>query len=357
MDDFNVGQIAEPSVQQPASSSEPEQKPVSFNELSTKNQADFLEKHFINREPVQPKQEPAVIPPVASPEAPQQAQIPQVDQIPVQPQTPPTVAQYTPEEIRNTPMERLDPNRLPPELQPYYKSLLADYQRKTMELAEQRKKLEQPQVQQQQAQVDPVAEYEKFHNDVALKAMQMLGITDPEQFVPDAMGIMGSKAHYAAYQKALLEMSQTNIKQELEQQTIKQKNESFLHRETADPEFQSIMSHAEKELMALSGSSMDGLYIAQNIIQANQRLTQMQASEQDLELLQAFWNNTKTKYYSAKQKPVTPPAPAPVRHPVASESTGQSIVQDTKPKRFDPRQAKNMDKNQLANLMGVFATK
>lgn len=50
---------------------------------------------------------------------------------------------YTLEEFRQTPFEKLDPNRIPAELMPFYKSMQADYTRKTQEVARQRKEIEQ----------------------------------------------------------------------------------------------------------------------------------------------------------------------------------------------------------------------
>lgn len=49
---------------------------------------------------------------------------------------------YTPEEIREIGLDKLDPKRLPPELLPYYKSLQGDYTRKTQQLADERRILE-----------------------------------------------------------------------------------------------------------------------------------------------------------------------------------------------------------------------
>ena len=48
---------------------------------------------------------------------------------------------YTPEEVREIGIEKLDPNRIPEELKPYYKSMQADYTRKTQSVAEQKKEL------------------------------------------------------------------------------------------------------------------------------------------------------------------------------------------------------------------------
>ncbi len=49
---------------------------------------------------------------------------------------------YTKEEIEKIGIDKLDPNKIPEELVPFYKSMQADYTRKTQRLAEERKKLE-----------------------------------------------------------------------------------------------------------------------------------------------------------------------------------------------------------------------
>lgn len=49
--------------------------------------------------------------------------------------------QYTPEEIAETGIEALDPTRIPPELIPWYKSMLRDYRSKTEQLAREREEL------------------------------------------------------------------------------------------------------------------------------------------------------------------------------------------------------------------------
>ena len=69
-------------------------------------------------------------------------------------------AYYTQDEIKELGIDKLDPNKLPPDLVPFYKSLQADYTRKNQAVAEQRKFLEQQmlqsQYQQPQAQQPPM---------------------------------------------------------------------------------------------------------------------------------------------------------------------------------------------------------
>lgn len=59
---------------------------------------------------------------------------------------------YTPEEIREIGLDKLDPKRLPPEMVPYYKSLQADYTRKTQLLADERRILEAAKAKEPQAE-------------------------------------------------------------------------------------------------------------------------------------------------------------------------------------------------------------
>ncbi|NCC95277.1 MAG: hypothetical protein EOM02_00390 [Synergistales bacterium] len=48
---------------------------------------------------------------------------------------------YTPEEIKRLGIDKLDPNKLPPELVPFYRSMQSDYTRKTQRVAELESKL------------------------------------------------------------------------------------------------------------------------------------------------------------------------------------------------------------------------
>lgn len=98
---------------------------------------------------------------------------------------------YTAKEIEEIGIDKLDPKRLPKDLVPFYKSLQADYTRKTQALAEQRKKLPVPEetpppVQQFQPQPEqaPVSEQsymEWFGGAAKDVACRMLGI-QPDKF-------------------------------------------------------------------------------------------------------------------------------------------------------------------------------
>lgn len=93
------------------------------------------------------------------------------------------VQPYTAEEIRQQGIDKLDPNRIPPELVPFYKSMQADYVRKTQAVAEQRRQIEAYVRQQQEQQVAPDGKDQPdvLYEASRIRACQMMGIS-PEQF-------------------------------------------------------------------------------------------------------------------------------------------------------------------------------
>ena len=86
-------------------------------------------------------------------------------------------APYTPEEVASLGIEKLDPNRIPPELLPFYKSMQADYVRKTQQLAEMRRMMETPaapQAPQPQAQPGDIAD--RVCEATVQRACDLMGI-------------------------------------------------------------------------------------------------------------------------------------------------------------------------------------
>ena len=71
---------------------------------------------------------------------------------PEEPQQPQQPNMYTPEELKATPFEKVDPWRLPPELQELYKSMQAPFSRATQQLAQQKAQYDAFLAQQQQVQ-------------------------------------------------------------------------------------------------------------------------------------------------------------------------------------------------------------
>lgn len=310
-----------------------------FNQMSAKDQANFFEKQFLTpketpvtvKEPVveQVIEEPVVVEPVAVVE-----------------QAEPT---YTPEEIASVGIDKLDPKRLPEAMQPYYKSMLADYTRKTQAIAEQKRQAEQL----QQYQKPP----EQPKTIDRLRQERLQDITAVEQILNE--GNSGERIEYNQFDDdhayIMKRVSDYRVYNERQQSSVAEANNKLVQREQADPEFSNIVAHAEKELVALAGSSMEGFNMANQILAANQRLEHRQATADDIQLIETFWVNTKTKYKASKTKPITKVV-APAKAPIASENTGTPVQQSSeKPKKFNVNSVAKMDKNQQANLMGVFA--
>ena len=104
---------------------------------------------------------------------------------------PPKEKPYTPDEIRDIGLDKLDPKRIPPELVPFYKSMQGDYTRKTQSLREKEKELEalraqppQPQTQQpvqpQQPQMTEQEAQDLFFKTAKQRAAAMLGIKEDD---------------------------------------------------------------------------------------------------------------------------------------------------------------------------------
>lgn len=99
-----------------------------------------------------------------------------------EPQQPPKPEYYTPEEIKDIGIEKLDPNKIPPELVPFYKSMQADYTRKTQAVREREKELEslrsqpQPAVQPEQPQMTEQQARDLFFEAAKERAAALLGV-------------------------------------------------------------------------------------------------------------------------------------------------------------------------------------
>lgn len=87
---------------------------------------------------------------------------------------------YTAEEIKRLGLDKLDPNKLPPDLVPYYRSMQADYTRKMQQIAKQRETELQAQPQ-EAPQADPKQFVAALAQAAKARACTMLGVP-PESF-------------------------------------------------------------------------------------------------------------------------------------------------------------------------------
>ena len=92
----------------------------------------------------------------------------------------PTAAPYTPEEVATLGIEKLDPARIPAELVPFYKSMQADYVRKTQQLAELRRSLEAPKPIEPVVQAPTAPEpalADRVYEATIARACELMGVT------------------------------------------------------------------------------------------------------------------------------------------------------------------------------------
>ena len=109
---------------------------------------------------------------------------------------------YTKEEIEKIGIDKLDPNKIPPELVPFYKSMQADYTRKTQKLAEERKKLEEAKAEierqirliEMQTQTNlPLETLKQLMNEAKNEVKSVLGEDNFDEFDPDVQAIIQSR--------------------------------------------------------------------------------------------------------------------------------------------------------------------
>jgi hypothetical protein len=251
--------------------------------------------------------------------------------------------------------------------------LASNYNQKMQELSQQRKAFEMANQQQQPQQVNPLKEFEDLNNEVTARAMKMLGITDPELFVPDAMGIMGDKVHYAAYQKALLDVQHEKQAADYEQQQIRVVEENYystVNSFQSEPDFQDVNKFAVDSLFQLPQKGEEGVKEFQKLYGIYQK-TQLreqhwQETQQygrsniklvpftptEIKELEKFYNSCKAEYHAQKVKTQVKsqvPKNIPIRPTVKTESTGGN--ETPPPKKLDIKKIREMSKDDIAKLL------
>jgi hypothetical protein len=252
--------------------------------------------------------------------------------------------------------------------------LASNYNQKMQELAAQRKAFDAAMQQNQQpAQADPAKTFEDLNNEVTARAMKMLGLTNPEDFEPDAMGVMGSKVHYAAYQKALLDIQQEHQSAEYAQQQERIVDESYystVNSFAADPQFEDVKKFAIEQLYEIPKKGAEGAKEFQrlyNIYQktelreqhwqemqqygrSNVRLVPFTSAEvaelnQYLTKCKALYQEKQTKSQVKAQVPKS----IPIKPTVKVESSVPSDAPT--PRKVDFKKIQSMDLDDIAKLL------
>lgn len=245
----------------------------------------------------------------------------------------------------------------------------ANYDRHMQELKAKQQAYEASlQQQTQQQKPDPAKTFEELNNKVTAKAMQMLGITDPADFEPDAMGIMGSKVHYAAYQKALLDVQQEQQSEQAQFQEYKAQEDryaSFIDGNWKEPDVEKVNEHALNSFYALPSKGPEGiaefnrLYpIYQKIQQRdeywrgnrNVKIDPFTASE--LDAIEKFMSGAKAEYRAKQTKDQVKaqvPKSVPIKPTVKVEGTGNN--EPAPARKLDMNKIRSMDLDDIAKLL------
>lgn len=239
---------------------------------------------------------------------------------------------YTPEEIQKIGIDKLDPNRIPPELQPWYKSMQADYTRKTQAVAEERKAVEKlldkalshPALAQEFINDPELVGLAQKHPELAQKLQAVSQMAQPEQqnlldlLTEQAKRIVEAQLgeefdefnpkHLAAFNLAVSQLQQQMAQTQAIQSRIQQLAQS-------EPHFAEIDQYAQQKLSQLPYAE------AVKIVQA--------AQTGDIDTLLKFWNECRKEWYNQnlnKPQQQTQQEPPPVESSGKGEVETQSAI-------------------------------
>jgi len=136
---------------------------------------------------------------------------------------------YTPEELMDTSLDKIDPNRLPPALQKIYKSMQADYTRKTQQAAQLRKAAESII---NQTISKPLTELPK---DVVEQITKQADLIVKQQLGEDADEF---DSNYIAIKATIVQELANNYKKQVQTQEILQRTEQMLR--ASEPFYETI---------------------------------------------------------------------------------------------------------------------
>ena len=254
---------------------------------------------------------------------------------------------YTPEEISELGLEKLDPNRLHPELVPFYKSMQADYTRKTQALAEERRAIERvldkalshPELAKEFMNDPELISLAQKHPELAQKLQAVSRVAQSQDVNPiKRLTEMAKKAveqelgeefdefnpeHMTALALKVLEIRQ----QYARQQAIQQK---LAELQASEPHFAEIDRYAKEKLAQMPYAE------AVKIEQA--------LKNGDIEAVLSFWEQCRKEWYQKNLNPQpSQPAPPPV------EGAGKGEVEVSV--RPDPSSIAGMDDDEIAQWL------
>lgn len=274
-----------------------------FGNATADEQLVLLKKHgfYGNQEPpTEPKQDT------------QQEPVSQPQQEPTEPQY------YMPEEVASIGIDKLDPSKLPIELVPYYKSMQADYTRKSQDVATQRKQFEAymaAQVQPQAQQPDPLKQTEQEYQAVATHVEKELGL-NPGEFSPF------DPIHQFAFNRVTMQYNS----QKLAQHAVETRVNTFIQQAQQDPVSVQVDANFDSYIYKMGAEGPEGVQKANALLIAKQKLFNNTASMRDIDLLEGHWNAVKAALSAPKPAKPTPiQQQKPKQEPLKTESPGSSV--------------------------------
>lgn len=248
---------------------------------------------------------------------------------------------YTPEEIQQIGIDKLDPNKIPPELVPFYKHMQADYTRKTQELSNKSKDLETkiaelnnpkpqeaPKVEVPTQQVDPTQQQRQYYEHVFNIARENVEKALGQPF--DEI----STLHQVALADEVASIKAYVVQEQMRQQQLNQ----VIGKYSIDPEWQAIQEYSKKVLNTLP-------YEHSFVIR--QRL-----ESGDIGFLDQFLTTSREEYYKTKNP--TPPQTIqttvkPVVKPPVVEAAGTGVTTPDL-KNFDTKKLGRMTNDAQADM-------
>lgn len=255
---------------------------------------------------------------------------------------------YTEAEIANIGIDKLDPNKIPPVLVPFYKSMQADYTRKTQAVASERKQIEDklnsmnnPQLPVQnnpteptspQAQTQTQPNYYQELQAMAVKAVEAQLGTEFNELDP---------LHLTALSSEVVRI-QNGV---AEAQRRKSELNDVVTPYVSDPRWGEIQVYVDNVL--------------DNLPYSESRAIRSKIESGDVGYIRSFLQTAKDVFYETNGG-TTVPAPkvqqptlvSPVRKdaPPILESGGVGVSASSAGKHFDVKNLKGMNNDELANL-------
>ncbi len=250
---------------------------------------------------------------------------------------------YTKEEMQELGLERLDPKRIPPELVPFYKSMQADYTRKTQALAQERRVIESlldnalsnPVVAQQLMSDPNFVQTAQQHPQLAQKLQAVSQVAQPQQKSP--VEVIAEQAKKMVEQEfgqefdplderhiAALNLYTQQITQQIAQQeAINQRVASLMAQE---PRFQEVDVYAQQKLASLP------MQEAAKILAGG------------IPAILEFWEEARKEFYSKEiQSEKAAGQQSGEVSPPQLESAGRGEIQQ--PKRLNPKELAELDED------------